>query len=101
MRICGTDKTGTEIIPTKYGHIKVENNRYALVYTVDKKVDSESKAIVGFYNEKNEKNYYSGTCEVFDMEKKALVKNITFKKAGFSDSYFEAKGKFLLFKNDD
>ena len=98
-------KNAEEAIPTKYGCIKVLNDRYAFVATFDGETTDTTKivATIKTYDDSgnSSEKSYSGKWEVFDLKAKATVKNVGGKVYDEYKTYLSAAGKFISYKNED
>ena len=96
--LIGSD--GSLLVPAKYANIEVLNERYARVFTADKETSKEDNAVVfekdGFFYSTAVSGckMYSGKWEVYDLQKKELVKNVSGTSA---KHYVVAKGQFILY----
>ena len=96
--LIGSD--GSLLVPAKYANIEVLNERYARVFTADKETSKEDNAVVfendgSFYSTAvSGCKMYSGKWEVYDLQKKELVKNVSGTSA---KHYVVAKGQFILY----
>ena len=95
--------SGEELVPMKYAAIQVLNDRFAKVVTIYSETKNKKEMLVYRNPEtnddrntntaiSNDATLYSGRWEVYDLKKKALVKNVT----GIIPTEISAKGAIVI-----